>query len=89
MNATIYREFFGKFDLILRGHIHEGRMIQDMLGLVATCPAWKMRDSFQARKGLSSSPQIGYILLTITDEIDVEINRFPYSSEKLFKEVTI
>jgi len=88
-NATIYKQFFGTFDLILRGHIHESRMIQDMHGLVAVAPCWKMRDAYAAKKGLSIAPQIGYLLLTIGNEIDVEIHRFPYSSEKLFKEVTL
>jgi predicted phosphodiesterase len=88
-NSALYKQFFGTFDLILRGHIHESRMIQDVQGMVVTAPCWKMRDSYMAKKGLSSAPQIGFILLNIGDEIDVEINRFPYSSEKLFKEVSL
>jgi predicted phosphodiesterase len=89
INSNLYKEFFGKFELILRGHIHEGRMINDALGLVAVCPCWKLRDSYAAKKGLTIAPQIGYLLLNIGDEIDVEIHRFPYSNEKLFKEVSI
>ncbi len=81
-------QYYGKFDLLLRGHRHEYREVRDHRGHIAICPAWKVRDAYAAKKGLKLSPHIGYLVLNIQgSDMWLEPHLVPVKAEHLFKEV--
>ena len=67
MLATINKEEYGKYDLILRGHAHYYVEVRFGSSKGIICPCWKGRDEFVARKTLAFLPHLGYILLKGTD----------------------
>jgi len=67
MLATINKEEYGKYDLILRGHAHYYVEVRFGSSKGVICPCWKGRDEFVARKTLAFLPHLGYVLLKGTD----------------------
>jgi predicted phosphodiesterase len=63
MLATINKEEYGKYDLILRGHAHYYVEVRFGSSKGIICPCWKGRDEYVARKTLAFLPHLGYILL--------------------------
>ena len=67
MLATINKEEYGKYDLILRGHAHYYVEVRFGSSKGVICPCWKGRDEYVARKTLAFLPHLGYVLLKGTD----------------------
>lgn len=63
MLATINREEYGKYDIILRGHAHYYVEVRFGATKGIICPCWKGRDEYVARKTLAWMPHLGYILI--------------------------
>jgi predicted phosphodiesterase len=63
MLATINREEYGKYDLILRGHAHYYVEVRFGSSKGVICPCWKGRDEYVARKTLAFLPHLGYLLI--------------------------
>jgi hypothetical protein len=60
-------EEYGKVDFVIRSHAHYFCAVQ--FGSMGGCitPAWQTRTPFAVKANLISPPQIGYVLLDITD----------------------
>jgi len=82
---------FGKFDMVIRGHLH--KFIYTMLpdGQLCVVPGWKGRDSFAKNRGLRYGPPIcGWVVLNVYDTgIQVEPHLFILESKHQFKEVIV
>ena len=91
MWSEINAEYFGEFDLILRGHRHEYLDLQNAHGRIISCPAWKGRDAYISKMGLKAAgAEVGYILLTLDNgEINVEPHIYLLKRDQIIKEVTI
>jgi len=65
--AEIHHEYYGRFDVLLRGHRHDRYDIRYDTGpRIAGCPSWKSRDHFAATNGLGMpAKEIGALLLHI------------------------
>ena len=63
MLATINKEEYGKYDLILRGHAHYYVEVRFGSSKGVICPCWKGRDEYVARKTLAFLPHLGYLLI--------------------------
>lgn len=63
MLATINKEEYGKYDIILRGHAHYYVEVRFGSSKGVICPCWKGRDEYVARKTLAFLPHLGYILI--------------------------
>jgi predicted phosphodiesterase len=90
-NAIMNERIYGTFDLIMRGHTHEFRMLKDNNGFVVNCPGWELRNAYKAKKGLGGVPQVGYVLLTLEEDKPIIVQDFLKSTvrEHYFKEVKV
>ena len=89
VGAVRYDKWFGDFSLLLRGHLHRFMHIHDTDGRIVLCPGWKVRDAYQAKKGLRGGPShIGYLVLHVDKEnIFVEPHVWVPAREHIFREV--
>lgn len=90
-NAIMNDKVYGEFDLLLRGHTHEFRMLKDANGFIINCPGWELRNAYKAKKGLGGAPQVGYILLTIYEGEPIIVEDYIKTAikEHYFKEVAV
>jgi len=86
--ASLNSEYKG-FSLLLRGHAHYYVHVSFTESQGVICPAWKGRDEFASRRTLAFNPHLGYIVLNIKDEINVEHHIFTLKGKDLVKEVSI
>jgi hypothetical protein len=63
VSSKLYENQYGHIDMIVRGHRHEYIEVKNEFGHMVVAPCWKLRDAFAAKKGLSMSPMLGYVLL--------------------------
>lgn len=90
-NAVLNQDYYGKFDLIVRGHRHENMDLKTPWGHIIVVPGWKTRDEYAAKKGFKCGPGfIGYGLVTATDdELQTSIHWTALSPEHNIKETTL
>jgi predicted phosphodiesterase len=80
---------YKNFNLIVRGHAHYYVRVSfsNTTGLI--CPCWAGRDEFVARRSLAWNPHLGYVVLNIGDNVEVEPHIFTLKGKDLVKEVSI
>lgn len=88
MLASLGAEY-GKFSLILRGHAHYFVHVSFTESQGVICPCWKGRDEFAARRSLAYNPHMGYVVINIRDQIQVEPHIFTLKGKDLIKEVIV
>jgi predicted phosphodiesterase len=86
MLATINREEYGKYDMIIRGHAHYYVEVRFGSTKGIICPCWKGRDEYVARKTLAFLPHLGYILI---DGDAVKPYVFTLKEKMVVPEVTV
>ena len=91
-SAAQHDQWFGKKDLILRGHRHEILNLKTKDGQCICCPCFKGRDTYQKRKGLRFGPPVcGWIVLHVQgNKVTVDDdNWFILQKEHLTKRVML
>ena len=72
--AKLFDDYFGKVDLIARGHVHYHVLarIEDFM-TAFTCPAWQLPTPYQRKRTVfGSNASIGFVEVTITPE-DIDV----------------
>jgi len=85
--AMLNEEEWGKFDALVRSHVHYyvSLEIKDYMGLVLPC--WKGLDDYGFGLGTGFVPEIGYVLLEISGgEINKTVFKQTLKGDQLFKE---
>ncbi|GEM_PF-3385361 len=91
-SAAQHDKFFGKKDLIIRGHRHEFLNLKTKDGHCICCPCFKGRDSYQKRRGLRFGPPVcGWIVLHVRgNKVTVDDdNWFVLKGTQLTQRVTL
>ena len=71
----------GIFDIEVRAHSHYYYHVQTVAGHVINLPGWKFRDDYAASLGNNAyCADIGWVLVEITDDGQIIINRDVYQS---------
>jgi calcineurin-like phosphoesterase family protein len=74
MWVSANERWYGRFDLLLRGHIHQHRNRPSLYGHTLVAPGWKLLDNHMKTGGLRGQPpQCGYWLLTLKEGHDISI----------------
>ena len=88
MLAALNPEYKG-FNLLLRAHAHYYVRVsfEHTHGII--CPCWKGRDEFAARRTLAFNPHLGYVIINIKDDIEIEPHLFTLKGKDLIQEVVV
>ena len=80
---------YKNFSVILRGHAHYYVRVSfaNTTGLI--CPCWAGRDEFVARRSLAWNPHLGYVILRVSDTVEVEPHIFTLKGKDLVQEVEV
>lgn len=90
--AAVNADWYGKFDYLISGHVHQHAYDEDIFCKSITAPCWKLRDKWMRKQGMRGQPpQSGYYLMTLREGHEPELRKHIWVAprEYLVREVTL